>query len=97
MKKNIKMSNFAPCGPIFKIRNSKLVYSKSYKQITDYISRPIDFGKKVKFGDKGGTSFPIEVGHYYVENYLKEKYWSGKTREKAFLMTKIMRSKNLNP
>ena len=37
LKKNIKMSNFAPCGPIFKIRNSKLVYSKSYKQITDYI------------------------------------------------------------
>ena len=37
LMKNIKMSNFAPCGPIFKIRNSKLVYSKSYKQITDYI------------------------------------------------------------
>ena len=37
MKKNIRMTNFAPCGPIFKIRNSKLVYSKSYKQITDYI------------------------------------------------------------
>ena len=37
LKKNIKMSNFAPCGPIFKIRNSKLVYSKSYNQITDYI------------------------------------------------------------
>ena len=31
------MTNFAPCGPIFKIRNSKLVYSKSYNQITDYI------------------------------------------------------------
>ena len=31
------MPNFAPCGPIFKIRNSKLVYSKSYNQITDYI------------------------------------------------------------
>ena len=56
-------------------------------------SRPINFGKKVKSGDKGGTRFPIEVGHYY----LKEKYRSGKTREKAFLMTKIMRSKNLNP
>ena len=37
LKKNFKMSNFAPCGPIFKIRNSKLVYSKSYKQIADYI------------------------------------------------------------
>ena len=37
MKKNIKMTNFAPCGPIFKIRNSKLVYSKSYNQITDNI------------------------------------------------------------
>ena len=37
LKKNIKMSNFAPCGLIFKIRNSKLVYSKSYKQLTDYI------------------------------------------------------------
>ena len=37
LKKNIKMTNFAPCGPIFKIRNSKLVYSKSYKQITGYI------------------------------------------------------------
>ena len=37
LKKNTKMYNFAPCGPIFKIRNSKLVYSKSYKQITDYI------------------------------------------------------------
>ena len=36
-EENIKMTNFAPCGPIFKIRNSKLVYSKSYNQITDYI------------------------------------------------------------
>ena len=37
LKKNNKMANFASCGPIFKIRNSKLVYSKSYNQITDYI------------------------------------------------------------
>ena len=37
LMKSFKMTNFAPCGPIFKIRNSKLVYSKSYNQITDYI------------------------------------------------------------
>ena len=37
LMKSFKMTNFAPCGPIFKIRNSKQVYSKSYNQISDCI------------------------------------------------------------
>ena len=35
---SLKMANFVPSGPIFKIQNSKYFYSKSYKQLDKYES-----------------------------------------------------------